>query len=164
MAKRGSIEISFGMIFSIILIIAFIAAAFYVIPKIISLFRCAETGSFYNDLQDKVSKAWRSDENLETWTTTLPTSIQYACIVNWSDNARGVNSEFYNDMSLFRKNIVLWPASKVCSGLEGANLQYLDLRQITSVNNPFCVKVVNGKVILRIEKAINERLVRIKNA
>jgi len=164
MVKRGSVEISFNMIFSIILIIVFIAAAFYVIPKIIGLFRCAETGSFYQDLQDKVSKAWKSDATSELWATTLPTSIQYACFVNWSNSARGVNSELYNDITLFRKNIVLWPSSKVCSGLEGKNLQYLNLQQITSVNNPFCIKVVNGKASLRIEKSINENSVTIKNA
>ena len=164
MEKRGSVEISFNMIFSIILIIAFIAAAFYVIPKIINLFRCAETGSFYNDLQTKLENAWKSEGTSAAWTTTLPTTIQYVCFVNWSSSARGANSELYNDVTLFRKNVVFWPSSKVCSGLESKNLLHLDLQQMTSMNNPFCIPVVKGKISMRIEKSINENSVTIKNA
>ena len=44
--KRGQMQMSFGMIFSIILIIVFISFAFYVIKKVLDAQRKAEIGLF----------------------------------------------------------------------------------------------------------------------
>ena len=54
MKKRGQLQISFGMIFSIILIIAFVALAVYVIMIFLDTGKCANTGLFKNDLQQEI--------------------------------------------------------------------------------------------------------------
>ena len=51
MIKRGQLQISFGMIFSIIIIIAFVAVFIYAITIFMGWKRCAETGLFKEDLQ-----------------------------------------------------------------------------------------------------------------
>ena len=60
MNKRGQIDISFGMIFSIILIIAVVGVAFYVINNFIELKKCTEIGLFYDDLKKYIDEAWQS--------------------------------------------------------------------------------------------------------
>ena len=59
-SRSGQLEISFGMIFSIILIIIFIAAGFYAITKLLALQRTIQIESFLKDFQDDVDKMWAS--------------------------------------------------------------------------------------------------------
>src|SRR3989338_2426588 len=58
--KRG-LELSFSMIFSIIVIIAIVAVAFYMISYLLKLKNCTELGLFGRDLQDTIDRAWNSD-------------------------------------------------------------------------------------------------------
>ena len=61
MDKKGQIDISFGMIFSIIIIIATVAIGFYVITYFLNLSSCTKVGLFWNSLNEEVDKAWNSD-------------------------------------------------------------------------------------------------------
>ena len=58
--KNAQVKISFGMIVSIILIIAFISIAFYVIGKFLGLQKQIQTGQFLDDLQFDIDKIWKS--------------------------------------------------------------------------------------------------------
>jgi hypothetical protein len=163
--KKGALEMSFSMIFSVILIIAFVAAGFYVVKMFLTVKSCADTGTFYADLQTSITNAWKSPETSKTFNAVLPTDFTYACVINWSeDTGRGINADMFNQLSVFEKNFVLWPRGKACKGFEGIDLAHIDLQQMTSDNNPFCIKVDKGKVSIKIEKTINENLVRIENA
>ena len=48
---RGQIQLSFGMIFSIIIIIATIAVAFYVISTFMDTSRCIDVENFYTRVE-----------------------------------------------------------------------------------------------------------------
>ena len=60
MQKKGQMKISFGMIFSIILIVVFIAVAVYAIIKFLDVQHTIQIESFKKDLQDDINDTWRS--------------------------------------------------------------------------------------------------------
>ena len=60
MEKRGQIQISFGMIFSIIIIIAIVAVSIYVITIFLDFNKCGKVVLFYEDLEEEIQKAWES--------------------------------------------------------------------------------------------------------
>jgi len=160
-SKKGALEISFGMIFSIILIIAFIGAAFYVIKLFLSTKSCAEIGSFYTEVSENVERAWRSPETSQQATFYLPVSIDYICFVDSNSSKRGAYQGYYEEATLYGKNLVLYHPSKACSGLQSYELKHIDISEMTKTNNPYCIKVEKGKVALRIEKGIYDKNVKI---
>ncbi len=148
--KRADLNISFGMIFSIILIIAFVAVGFYAIRGFLKTKDCAELGQFKQDLQDEINRAWSSDESSFIFKRTIPAE---ACIINISLNQAGANKEQYES---FRKlgyqgNLFFYPLSK-CKG-SVFNLNHINLEKITSKENPYCIP---KKVELKIVKSFND--------
>ena len=89
--KRGQFQISFGMLFSIILIIAFVAVAIYVIMFFLKMKKCSEISLFVKDLQEKIDRAWSSEESDFLFTRSLPSGIKKVCFIDLS-KAHG----FYN--------------------------------------------------------------------
>ena len=71
-------KISFGMIFSIILIIVFIAFAGYAIVKFINMQQTIQIETFKNDLQNDVNAMWES-EGSQTVEYYLPKKITAVC-------------------------------------------------------------------------------------
>ena len=83
--KRGQLQISFGMIFSIILIIAFIAVFIYVITIFMGWKKCASTGLFKEDLQSTVNNAWQSDQYQDVFPKSqsiVPSGITQICFID----------------------------------------------------------------------------------
>ena len=64
-STKAQMKISFGMIFSIILIIVFIAFAFYAIKKFLDIQETAQIETFVNKLQGNIDKMWRSSQGSE---------------------------------------------------------------------------------------------------
>lgn len=157
--KKGDLQISFGMIFSIILIIAFLGAAFYVIKIFLGLKNCAVQGAFIEDLQANIDKAWRSPETSSTISLNLPSSVDYVCFVDVDAPPKGRNSGAYNDVTIFNKNMILYPSK--CGGLEGKNMNHINVTQITATHNPMCIETKDGKATLKIVKTLYERSVMI---
>ena len=62
MKKRGFMEISFGMIFSIILIIVFLAFAFFGIKKLLEVQESAMISQFEKNLQDNIDTMWKGPQ------------------------------------------------------------------------------------------------------
>ena len=126
--KRGQLmHMSFSMIFSIILIIAFIVTTFYVIRHFINTSNCGAVASFYNDFQQEVDSIWNSEGASTTFTETLPSGIEYVCFVNYtrSKDFSGLNSkerqiaskvydELYNRYQNVRANVFMYPTQKAC--------------------------------------------------
>lgn len=137
--KRGQMKLSFGMIFSIFLIIVFIAFAFYAIKKFVGLQQDIQIKSFVNDLQNDVDSMWTSvgDSSSEE-SYSLPNKIESICFRN---------NELSNLMFISSKPI------------PSENIKHLDIDIITSEKNPYCITNEDGKVKLIISKDYGEDLV-----
>lgn len=163
-SKRSQLQISFGMIFSIILIIIFIALAVYVIVVVLGMKKCAGTGLFKEDLQQEIDRAWYSDDMAFSKDFSLPSQIQKVCFVNVSKFQKG---EYKNEYDEFRKfgsrklNMYFSPLTEACSGQQGFEINHIALDKITETNNPYCLVNKNGAVSIKIEKAFNEAFVKI---
>ena len=168
--KQGQLQISFGMIFSVILIIAFIGAAIYFINIFLNFKKCSETGLFKQDLQETIDKAFNSEKTSEIFPkegTSLSKEIEIICFADFS---RPVTNEDYEEDFKWIKesgkdaNVFFLPRENTCEGQESYNLKHLNISKITGSKNPFCFKKVNGKIEMRIEQGIYDNLVTIKEA
>ena len=81
MNKRGQMHLSFGMIFSIILIIAFVAFATYGILKLLAFQQDAKYHQFIDDLSSDIDKVWKSSQGSQEFTYSIPSSISGICFV-----------------------------------------------------------------------------------
>ncbi len=157
--KLGQLKISFSMLFSIILIIAFLAVAIYAIKFFLDQKKCAEQGIFKQDLQEEINRAWSSDESSFVFSHTLSKSLDYVCFINSKEGARG-NTELYNDVLKYgltpETNMFYWPLRKACKDARVFSLEHIDIEKITEKENPYCIEVVEGKVKIKIEKGFSE--------
>jgi len=135
--KNGQIKLSFGMIFSIILIIVFLAFAFYAIKIFLGIQDAAQTGKFINDLKSDIDRVWKSTESSEEKEYVLPSKIEAVC---------------YEYENLFFQSDKFF---------EGEQISHIDTSKITSTENPFCIENVRRKVKLTLVKEIGEALVTI---
>src|SRR3989344_7355599 len=97
--KRGQTELSFGMIFSIILIVIFLVVGFYAVRAFIGIGQQTETAKFYDDLQDDINKAWKSSKVSEQQEYLLPGKIKKVCFVDFAASAEGRNQQIYEDLN-----------------------------------------------------------------
>jgi len=163
-SKHSAIQISFGMIFSIILIVAFIAVAFYAINYFLGIKFCADIGMFKDDLQETINSAWTSDSVSETFSLSLPGSINYVCFVDLADkNGNGRYTAYYDELKKDytpEVNMFFYPIRKAREcGLEKFEILHVDVEGITASENPYCISNVQGKVQVKIEKGIYDNLV-----
>jgi len=133
--KRGQMKLSFGMIFSIILMILFLAFAFYVIRKFVFLQQDVQVKSFVEDLQADINRAWKEDKSSATEEYSLPDKVEAVC---FDDEAS--------------RDLTFRPTSE--------RIPKEDLEHI-EIETPFCVDNTDGKITLIIEKVLGEALVRI---
>ena len=139
--KRGQMKISFGMIFSIFLIIVFIAFAFYAITKFINLQKTVQIESFADNLQSDIDRAWGSTGRASANEAySLPNKVESVC---FTDN------QFNNLMIRFSEST------------EEGDIKHIDIAKITSSENPYCISNIDGKVKLTISKDFGENLVTI---
>jgi len=141
MKKRGALELSFGMIFSIILIIVFLAFGFYAIMKFIDLQKTIQIENFLRDFQNDVDKMWKSSQGSQNLVYSLPTKISAVCFKN---------DEFQN-LEFISKEII-----------KGKMIEHIDIEKITEDENPYCIQNVKGKISLTILKDYGETLVRVE--
>lgn len=149
--KRGQLDISFGFIFGIIIIIATLAIAFYVISHFMNLSRCSDTGLFYSDLQDQIDKAWASSMTQNTFSGKLPSNIKSVCFGNLTyGNPLNDSKTQYESLVRFKglgKNVFLYPFEKACNTqLANKQLEHVQIPRF------FCVPLTNGKATLTLSK------------
>ena len=141
------------MIFSIILIIAVVGVAFYVINNFIELKKCTEIGLFYDDLKKYIDEAWQSTIHKDTFRGVLPSGIDIVCFGDINQAPQEYNDikkSFINSNG----NVFLYPVQKACD----ASLSSIKLEHVKS-DNFFCVKVEDSKIALKTEKAQYEAIV-----
>ena len=95
MDKKGQIDISFGMIFSIIIIIATVAIGFYVITYFLNLSSCTKVGLFWNSLNEEVDKAWNSDIAQTVYTKDVPSGITHVCFGNFTQMPLEIDKKLF---------------------------------------------------------------------
>jgi hypothetical protein len=95
---------------------------------------------FINDLKSDVDRVWKSTESSEEKEYNLPSKINAVC---FSDD------DYEN---------LFFQADKY---FEGGQIEHIDILEIISTENPFCIENVRGKVELTLIKEIDEALVTI---
>jgi uncharacterized protein (UPF0333 family) len=159
---RGQMKLSFGMIFSIILIIVFIGFAFYAIKSFLGLQSSAEIEKFINDLQSDINKVWKSSQASQEEEYSLPSEINYVCFVDFFSSKRGDKENIYEELKetfYGGENIVFYPIGS--SDFDSTEMDHIDIEETTKDENPFCIENSNGKVGLRILKDFEENLITI---
>ena len=83
MNRGGQLKISFGMIFSIILIVMFLAFGFYAISGFLGLQESVQTEKFIDGFQENVDTMWSSQVyGTKDLKFSLPSSVEKICFVN----------------------------------------------------------------------------------
>jgi len=139
--RSGQVAISFGMIFSIVLIIIFLGFGFYAIKKMLDLQSTVQIEKFLSDFQSDVDKMWKSVQGSQSVTYSLPTKIISICFQD--DEFENVR---FNSKSL----------------IKGTNIENIDIEAILEEDNPFCINNIKGKISFTIAKEYGETLVTIK--
>ncbi len=162
--KRGQLKLSFGMIFSIILIVIFLVFAFYAIKTFLGISDSAKTARFVNDLQADIDRVWKSAQSSQEQEYFLPSKIEYVCFVDFSvsNEKKGSKSHFYDELKrnyFGSENMVFYPFGS--SELGSREIKNIDLIEITRYENPFCIQNTNGKAELTLVKEFDDALVTI---
>ncbi len=158
--KRGQLEISFGIIFSIFLIIAFIGVGIYAITYFLNLSECAEIGLFYQDLDERVNKAWTSELTREVFSGSVSSDIESVCFGSLEGNPGKYDEEHQAISRIFRfseDNVFLFPPEKGC-GQDSASFNLKNAQ----AEEFFCVPVVDKKVDVRLTKESFDALVNLE--
>jgi hypothetical protein len=138
--KRGQMKMSFGMIFSIILIVIFIAFAFFAIQKFLGLQDSVKLKQFSENLQNDVDSAWKSTKYSQDKSYSLPDKVEEVC--------------FRND----DKNLLLRGETFI----EQGNIEHIDIEKMTA-DGDFCIPNTDGKVEMFLSKDFGENLVTVEN-
>lgn len=138
----------FGIIFSIILIVVFIMAAFFAINHFLEISKCTQVGEFYDDLQKNVNDAMASGGSEFTFKTSLPSGIQKICFANLSAPITGDKEDYeaMKNYDVYDANTFLLPSGKTC-GMQYKLIQRINVSEITKMKNPYCVDVARDLVI-----------------
>jgi len=165
MKKRGQMQLSFGMIFSIILIIVFIAFAFYVIKILIEGQEEATVLLFKEDLEEDIEKIWKGSGSItKPEGYKLTKKIEMVCFVDYSSPEKGENSEIYRKLKQVYyeyENMFFYPVGSG-AGLDATTIRHIDLEKMTESENPYCIENKDGRIILTIKKGYNEELVLVE--
>lgn len=156
-------KLSFGMIFSIILIIIFIAFAFYAIQKFLGIQDAVKVGQFVDGLQSDIDSAWRGSQRSQEVEYILPKKIKVCFIDTTPSSGSGPNTNLFDELKSVcynNENMVFEPVGSA-QGLESQEIKHINITKITETENPFCVENVKGKVKMTIQKSFGEGLVTI---
>ena len=143
--NKGAMELSFGMIFSIILIIIFIAFAIYGITKFLNLQKNIQTKTFVNNLNFDIDKLWKANSGSQPVTYSLPGNVEKICFSE---------DEFGKDINM---------ELKTKEGFAGTyDIKHAKLSEdFSKGSGGDCVPVEKGKIKIQLEKNYGENLVTI---
>jgi hypothetical protein len=139
--KKGQLDLSFGMIFSIFLIVVFIAVAFYGINKFLEWQRLAQIKIFQNDLQQDVDNMWSGAQGSQEVSYNLPGRVEKVCFIK-------------------EGQLEFEPLSSG-EGVTPFEIQHLDYAKMTQSKNSLCIPTSSGKIEFIIKKSSGESLVTI---
>lgn len=161
MNKKGDISLSFGMIFSIIIIAATVAIAFYIIVNFLNFGKCANTGLLFNDFKDRIARAWGEDFTRDTFNGSVSSGVSYVCFGGIGQGTENANDEKIRleiskkGSQITQNNMFTYPLGSACSDLFAATVEHM------KTDSFFCTKVVNGKFGIKINKEEADALVTV---
>jgi hypothetical protein len=166
MNRRASIEISFGMIFSIILVVALIGVAVYAILAFVNIGKATTITQFQKDIQNEIDLLWGASIANKVVEFSLPNKITHLCFGDLKSS--NFNREFIKQRdelnryaSNFEKensNIFLYP---VLVSEEFAYNQ-IDKVDFSLLKNDFdCFETRSGRVKIKLIKEDFNPLVKI---
>ena len=135
-------KLSFGMIFSIILIVIFIAFAFYGIGKFLGFQKGVEIEKFVADLRSDIEKVWKGSSSSVNVDYDVPADVLRVC---------------FEDDDKIEENMVIRYEKKI----DRFELDYLDIEKITADENSFCIESENSKIKMHLQKDFGESKVTI---
>jgi len=152
--KKGSevFGMSFSMIFSIILIVFFIAIAGIAINAFLKFQKEAQIRLFMGEFQNAVNIAFNSDEYESYFKSELPSGIKDVCLINLTSSAKSPNTDeqgIFNYVKKetrdFKYNLYIYAPEKSYKTKWGT-IKNIDLSQ----KNPICIPVKNNKVSIKL--------------
>lgn len=149
--SKAQMEIGFGVIFSIILIVIFIAFAAYAISKFLEMQNFAKVEKFKSDFQDDIDKMWKSTQGSQEVQYYLPKAIKQVCFMQ----------EQKDPMTSKSENMYFVP-----TGFSPYLIQDVDITKTiapsTTVPKTLCINTTSdGTISMTIGKAYNEDQVTI---
>ena len=169
--KSGAMELSFGMIFSVILIVIFLALAFYAIKKVLDTQNFIRINTAIDHLQEQIDDMHEnSGGNYESPSeATFPSSIKNVCFIDYncgSTSSRGClrgrgSSEIYSAMEDYfndDENIFFYP-EKSSEGIDSMHIENINLEEITKTTNPYCIDTVDGKLKVTLKRIEGSSLI-----
>ncbi len=141
--KKADINLSFGFIFSVILIGVFIFAAIYGIKFFMNSSKQYQIGSFYGDFQGKIQAVHGgSGSRNSPFKIVLPKEIKAVCFINTSlpitnkgKEYKDLENDFLEDME---ENVFLYPLDKAYD-FKIKSIKNLNMEEILKNKNPYCV-------------------------
>jgi len=162
--KLGQLKLSFGMIFSIILIVIFLAFSTYAILKFLEFQDIAIISKMADDFQADVDKVWRGSQSSVEKKYSVPKKVVYVCFRDYNSDQKGINEDLYNvllDVYFEKENFFFYPIGSGL-GLDSKEIKNIDLEKTTEKENPLCIENIDGKVNLILKKNFGESLVTIE--
>ena len=156
-------KISFGMIFSIILIIIFISFSFSIIKNWLELGTTTQIESFVQYLQIDVNSAWNGAQNSGIEKYDLPDKVEKVCFVDYASPAKGdgINMQEYMDDTYSNSNNLFFYPEKVLKYVKNKEIKNINIEKITIDSNPFCINNIDKKITIVLQKNHDEALVNI---
>jgi len=151
----------FSTIFSLFLIAVFIVVAFFAINYFLDISRCSKIGMFIEDFQSAIEDAWQSQSSSKTFSSNLPSGIEYVCFANLAKEASGTSkeTEIYRELRKnadYTANLFFYPQRNAC--IKASNIEHVNI----TASNPYCFPVENGKIEIKIEKDYFDALVKVE--
>lgn len=134
-------QISFGMVFTIILVAIFIAFAFYAIRAFLNFQKDVQTKQFFENVQSEADKMFQSSYGSKQVSFNLPSNVEKVCFQNTPED----------NVFLDLKN-----------GYEEKTIEHLNMEAILNGKEETCATVVENKLSLTFSKEYGENLVTIK--
>jgi len=138
-------KLSFGMIFSILLIIAFLAFAFFGIKQFLDMQQKALYLKFQEDLKEDVNIHYIGEQGSKSFVYDLPNKVTDVCFVN--NNPDNLAISFSDEP---------FP--------ERLTIPKIDLTQTIRDGSKICFTPEDNKIKLHLVKEFGENLVTIKRS
>jgi hypothetical protein len=139
--KRAQIHISFGMIFSIIMIIVFIGFAFFMIQKFLGIQKNIQINQFYDNLQNDINAVWNSAQSTQPKSYNVPDSIGKICFTSSGED-----------------NMLVYDGSGKPTG--SISIENLNMSAMASEGG-LCFNAASNKINLVLQKKFSDTLVTI---
>lgn len=136
-SKKAQMKLSFGMIFSIILIIFFLVFAFWGIRSLLETKEEVQINQFADKLNDHVDEIWRSTSGYREYSYNLPDKVDKICFFNdeSKDNLKIIQKKDDRDIVIGRYKI-----------------KHINIEKTTGSGNEKCIENKDKEINLILKK------------